>query len=335
MVAGTVDRSSGFERSFGYPREEILSGIEWWAERIHPEDMERVRKVFDTAVAGTQTACGYEYRFRRQDGTYAFVDDHVCLIRDATGKVVQSLGAMHDITERKQAEQQIVESQAQLKSLASELVLAEERERKRIAVHLHDEVCQNLAYSKMKLQMVHAASNDQTQLDGIAEVCDSLTRMMQEVQTLTFGLSSPVLIEFGLEAAVAHWLKEEIEQKHGIATDFTDGGQAKPLDEDMKALLFRSVRELLANVVKHSQARRVGISISRDEQNIVISMEDDGVGFVPEEVVVGKGSGGFGLFSIRERLAHLSGSLEIDSGPGQGCRSILRAPLLQSRVNRR
>ena len=84
---------------------------------------------------------------------------------------------------------------------------------------------------------------------------------------------------------------------------------------------------LRQNVVKHSKADQVEINISRAEDQILIRLEDDGIGFAPNEVVVGKGVGGFGLFSIHERLSHMGGSLEIDSSPGQGCRSLLRAPL--------
>jgi PAS domain S-box-containing protein len=235
-----------------------------------------------------------------------------------------------NITDRKEAEKQILENQGQLKSLASELILAEERERGRLAVHLHDEVCQNLAFSKMKLQMVKAKGGEQTQLDDMTDVIDNLSQTMKDVRSLTFELSSPILTEFGLVAAVPRWLKEQVEEKHGITTVFTDDGQSKPLGEDVQALLFRSIRELMANIVKHSQAKQVAIAISRTEDEIQIQVEDDGVGFAPDKVVIGKGSGGFGLFSIRERLSHMGGSLEIDSSPGQGCRSLLRAPLEQS-----
>jgi len=231
---------------------------------------------------------------------------------------------------RKQAEKELLDNRAQLKSLASELVPAEERERNRIAVHLHDDICQNLAYSKMKLQMVNAAFKDQTQLDEMAEVSNTLTRMMQDVRTLTFELSPPVLADLGLEPAVSHWLTEQVEQAHGIATEFTDDGQAKALGRDVQALLFRSVRELLTNVVKHSQASRVAVSIARAEDQILIRLEDDGIGFVPDEVAIGPETGGFGLFSVRERLSQMGGSLEIVSSPGQGCKSILRAPLQKS-----
>ncbi|MFC1762406.1 PAS domain S-box protein [Planctomycetota bacterium] len=235
-----------------------------------------------------------------------------------------------DITDHKRAEQENLDNQIQLKSLASELVLAEERERNRIAVHLHDNVSQSLAYAKMKLQVVNAALDDQALIKDMTEVCDILTRMMQEVHSLTFELSTPVLTELGLEKAISHWLQEQIEQKHGIDTEFTDDGQTKPLDDDVQALLFRSVRELLANTVKHSKASMVWISISRVEGQILIRLEDDGIGFAPGKVVVGKDVGGFGIFSIRERLIHLGGSLEMDSSPGQGCRSVLKAPLQQS-----
>ncbi len=189
---------------------------------------------------------------------------------------------------------------------------------------LHDDVCQNLAYSKMKLQLVNGALEGQSGNKDLVEVCDILTKMLHEVRTLTFELSSPVLTEFGFEAAVANWLKEQIERKHGIHTVFGEDGQTKCLSQDVEAMLFRSVRELLTNVVKHAEARTVEVHITRDADEIVIAVEDNGIGFTPENIVTSKESGGYGLFSIRERLG---GRLDIHSSPGQGCKSVLRAPL--------
>jgi PAS domain S-box-containing protein len=234
-----------------------------------------------------------------------------------------------DITDRKQAEVWVLHYQNQLKSLASELVLAEEQERNRIAVHLHDDVCQCLAFSKLKLQMLNQTLSDQMQLDEMAEVIDTLTRMLKEIRSLTFELSSPVLAEFGFEAAVSHWLKEEIEQKHNLRTEFSDNREPKPLNKNIQALLFRSTREVLTNAVKYSRANRVMVTIYREGHQIVTRIEDDGIGFAPNKVVVGKYNKGFGLFSIRERMIQFGGSLEIDSHPGQGCRCVLRAPLLE------
>ncbi len=117
-----------------------------------------------------------------------------------------------------------------------------------------------------------------------------------------------------------------MEQKHGIATTFEDDGQAKPLEDDVRAMPFRSVRELLTNIVKHSQNTR----IRKEGEQIVIHLEDDGIGFAPDGLEIGEDMGGFGLFSIRERLSHMGGSVDIDSNPGQRCRCTLRALLLPS-----
>jgi signal transduction histidine kinase len=299
-------------------------------EIIHPED----RHVYDCVLSKIHTSSSLpefiEYRIIDRHDQTKWIHAQAGTVYDEGGKLIRLYGTVQDITGRKQAEQKLHDNQAQLTSLASELVVAEERERSRLAVHLHDDVCQNLAYVKMRLQMVSGALEDQARIEDLAEASDTLTRLMQDVRTLTFELSSPLLIEFGLEAAISEWLAEQIEQKHGIDTEFTDDGQAKPLEKDIQALLFRSVRELLVNVVKHSKAKRVEVSICREEDQILIRLEDDGIGFAPDKVVIGKDSGGFGLFSIRERLSQMGGSLENDSSPGRGCRSILRAPLQQS-----
>lgn len=115
MKAGTVKRSVGFERAFGYSSEDMEPGIEWWADRVHPDDRANVWHTFNEAVAGGKANCRYEYRFRRRDGSYAVVEDHVCLIRDAEGAVVRSLGAIKDITERRQAEAVIRASEERLR----------------------------------------------------------------------------------------------------------------------------------------------------------------------------------------------------------------------------
>lgn len=308
----------------GYPEDEVIN--RWFGDFLIPEQRERFQASFHRFKAAGEVF-GVEFELVKKGGGHVLLSFDGRISRNPQGQFQQTHCIMHDITKRKKAEKELFDNRSQLKSLASELVLAEERERNRIAANLHDDVCQNLAYTKMKVQVVKAALDDQAQIEDMTEVINTLTRTMQDVRYLTFELSSPVLKELGLEAAVSHWLAEQIEQKHGIATEFTDDGQTKPLEKDVQALLFRSVRELLANVVKHSQAKRVKVAVSRAKDQVLIHLEDDGVGFSPDKVVVGKGTGGFGLFSIRERLSQMGGSLEIDSSPGTGCRSLLRAPL--------
>ena len=254
-------------------------------------------------------------------------------LRDAKGKTISVIETLQDITEPKKAEEKLLAYQGQLKSLASELSLAEERERRRIAVELHDRISQSLVISKVKLEALRESASSAELGKTLDEVCNSLGQTIADTRSLTFDLSSPILYELGLEAAVAEWLTEQIGEKYGIATEFEDDGLPKPLDDDIRILLFRDVRELLTNVVRHADAHKVKVSICKVGSRIRVSVEDDGVGFEPAEVVsMAAETNGFGLFSIRERLEELGGHLEIESERGRGSRITMMAPL-ESRKN--
>ena len=233
-----------------------------------------------------------------------------------------------DITQRKYVEDSLLKYHEQLKSLASKLTITEEHERYRIATELHDHICQSLAMSKIKLEtLIYSKISNDTR-GSLTEVCKWLTQVIENTRSLTFDLSSPILYELGFEKAVAAWLEDEIQQKHNIETEFKDDGQFKPLDNDVRALLFRDVRELLINIVKHAHANRVKVYISKVKDRISVIVEDDGKGFDPLKIAnAGINRTGFGLFSIRQRLEYLGGLFEIDSSPGKGCRITMLAPL--------
>ena len=235
-----------------------------------------------------------------------------------------------EITERKSAEEQLAEFQERLRSLTSQLSLAEERERRRIAVYLHDNIGQKLAISSIKLgQLKDAALAAESELlvAGLNEIRLLFKQIIQDTKSLTFKISSPILYELGLEAAV-EWLTEELQNQHGIPTYFEDDNQLKPLDEDLRVLVFQAVNELLLNVVKHARARHVQVSMWRDNGQMHIGIHDDGVGFNVTEMSSrwGRKDGGFGLFSIRERLKAFGGNLDVKSN-SYGTTITLSAPL--------
>jgi signal transduction histidine kinase len=235
--------------------------------------------------------------------------------------------------ERKRAEKRAREYQAQLKSLASQLTLSEERERHRIAVKFHDQFAQSLVISKIKLDALCSSVPSQDLAKKANEISNSLSQTIQDIRSLTLDLSYPVLYELGFEAAVAAWLVEQIQEKYGIASEFEDDEQSKPLDDDVRILLFRDVRELLINVVKHAKAKKVKVSIRKAGRQIRVSIEDDGVGFdVAKIVSTPTATGSFGFFSIRERLEQLGGHLEIESSPCCGCRVTIMAPLKKEKT---
>ena len=238
------------------------------------------------------------------------------------------MGNIIDITERKKAEEKLLEDKKQLRSLTSELSLTEERERRRIAEGLHGSIIQPLVFLDIKLEALKKSAKQRGLIDSLDEMRTTVGELIEMTRGFTFDLSSSVVYELGLEAAIEEWLTTNIREKYAIATVFEDDGQSKPLDDDMRAFLFKAVRELLVNVVKHAGAGSVKVSVARDEDKIKICVEDDGAGFEYLKKKAGlSNSSGYGLFSIRERLRYLGGSFDIESKLGHGTRVALTAPL--------
>jgi PAS domain S-box-containing protein len=234
-----------------------------------------------------------------------------------------ALVIISEITERKESERRILEYQSRLRSLSSELALAEQRERRRIASELHDRIGQSLAMARIKLGGIRRDDFDAV----LDEVRGLLDQSIQDTRTLTFELSPPILHELGLEPAL-EWLLERFAARHSFSTSFHGDGLPVELPGDVLGLVFQSVQELLVNVAKHARARTVDITLDRRDDVLRLEVADDGIGATPARAPrTGRSPGGFGLFSIRERLEHLGGSFTIDSQPGKGTRAQLRVPL--------
>lgn len=235
-----------------------------------------------------------------------------------------------EIGVRKRAESQVAAYQENLRSLASSLSLAEERERRRLAVYLHDQIGHTLALANIKLGELQKALPGQCPGFPAGELEKTgalLEQAIRDTHSLTFKISSPILYELGLEAAL-EWLTEQIQKDHGLSTRFVSDGQPKPLDDDVRVLLFQAVNELLVNVVKHARAQNVEVSMRREGGHLKVEVGDDGMGFrMPQAGPSLRERCGFGLFSIRERLRPCGGLLEVQSEPGAGTHVILTVPL--------
>ncbi len=247
---------------------------------------------------------------------------------EAKGRLEKVIHIATDITERKIAEQKLREHEEQLKSLASELSLAEERERRRIAAGIHDDISQRLAFTKLELQLMQNTISDSNVILSLKKQCGTIDRLMEDVRSLTFELSNPLLYEIGLEAAIESFLREQIKDKFGIKCKFISQGPQINLEEDIRIVLYQGVRELLTNIVKHAGASRIEVRIVRSNTQISIIVDDDGIGLdlsklgSPE-----RNKGGFGLFNIKERLEYLGGNLNIQSKPNKGTRVTMSIPL--------
>ncbi|RPJ06672.1 MAG: PAS domain S-box protein [Deltaproteobacteria bacterium] len=228
-----------------------------------------------------------------------------------------------DLTERKRAEERISLYQRQLRALASELALAEERERRRLAAELHDRIGQTLALAKMRLSGLLKSTSCPGLAPPLAEITQMIDTAIQDTHSLIFEISPPVLYQVGFEAAV-EWLAEHFQEQYGIRMDLKIGTKRKTLGGDLRIVLFQAIRELLVNVIKHAKASRARILVRSIRNNLQIVVQDDGLGFAPDEH---QGTTrGFGLFNIRERLHHLGAQIRIESSPGKGTKATLIIP---------
>jgi signal transduction histidine kinase len=225
-----------------------------------------------------------------------------------------------EVVQRKQTEAQMLTYQEEIRRMGAQVAQAEERERRRIANHLHDHIGQCLALSRIRLRQLERDLLSPPQQSTVAEVLGLVDRMSQDVRNLTVELSPPILHELGLASAL-EWLAEEIERDHQLTVDFEADDLEELKDPDVRILLFRAARELLLNVVKHARATIIRMVYRTEDHRITLEVEDDGVGWNPKaKPSTGMRTGGFGLLSLRERLSALGGTLEIESEPGKGAR---------------
>ncbi|KAF0216927.1 MAG: PAS domain-containing sensor histidine [Geobacteraceae bacterium] len=308
---------------------EVL-GKDWFELFIPPEIKDQLMQLFAAMIGSGAFPRFHENEIVTRHGERRLIRWSNTVLRDLNGNVTGTASIGEDITDRKRAEAELRANQQQLASLAAELSLAEERERRRFASELHDQVGQTLAFTRIKLNSL-AGTSPSDSFGPIMEIRDAVDQAIQEVRSLMFQISPPVLYEIGLESAIK-WLCDWCREKYGFNVEFTDDNSPKPLAVEVRGTLFQAVRELLINSVKHAQTKNALISIKKISGKLVVNVEDAGVGFDVSTVLQGQvEKGGFGLFNIRQRIDHLGGEFEIASEIGRGTRVTILIPLAGQR----
>lgn len=317
---------------FGYP--EGLQGRS--VTILLPETDERgelLTGLVSAVTADPERYSYYENENITRDGRRLWMAWSNRSVVDEEGKFEGIMAIGTDQSVQHEAEQELRHSQAALRRLASELSLAEERERRRIATEIHDNLSQTLAIASMKAAMLEQACEEET-APLVAELRSLLSSAVADTRSVTFELSPPILYQVGLEAAI-RWLGENTQERHGIEFHMVDDGRPRAVTDDVRTVLFQSMREIFANMIKHAQASKVTVRLETLQDRLVARVEDDGVGFDPAKANwKGGQKAGFGLFNIQERLDYLGGSLEIDSAPGRGTRTTLTVPLVEVSAER-
>jgi len=335
----------------GYGLDELLGRS--YLEITHPDDREDDRTVMEELWKGAVSSYVAEKRYLAHDGRPVWVRITSSLARGEEGEPLYRVSVVEDITARRKAEEDLqqaaralqalnetleqrvrertalAEQRArQLRALAAQLVRAEERERRRLALLLHDHLQQLLAAAILHLNMAQRRVSAEAQA-ALKPALDLVSEALQSSRSLTAELSPTILHDAGLVPAL-HWLARWVQANHGlqVTVDAPEEPNVIPIPEEMAALLFHSTRELLFNVVKHAGVDCAELQLAYpapDTVRLVVSDQGRGMDYTQERN--GTEAGGFGLLSIRERLAYVGGEFEVQSAPGQGTRIIMTLPL--------
>jgi PAS domain S-box-containing protein len=297
------------------------------------------------ALRGEYVMPGMEFVYTRENGQKQWVLISAVPFSAPEGETAAAIVVMKDITERKMSEnrirqmndileQRISERTAEaeqrteaLRRLALELSGAEDAERQRLAMILHDDLQQYLAAIRFRLDsLVPDAQADPETAERISVVESLIDESIQKCRNLSHELSPPVLHQSGLIAALG-WLAQDMDDKHGLQVSLHAEPDAEPASRKLAAMLFRSIRELLFNIVKHADTDRAQIHMNAQDDRIHIQVSDSGKGFDAHQIGGRQlHKCGFGLFNVEERIHVLGGSFHIKSVPGKGTRIDIRVP---------
>jgi len=262
----------------------------------------------------------------------AFGQEQIELLSELAEDMAFGITALRTHADRDRAQEELEQKAAQLQALTTELVQAEQRERRRLAQILHDSLQQLLVGARYNLEILRRQGDNGESEATIQRVDGFLDQCIQISRSLTAELSPPILYEAGLASAL-RWLGRWFEETHGLTVNVEADEELLEASEDVRVTLFQAVRELLFNVVKHAKIEQAEVSLAfTADRRIQIKVSDAGAGFEPAGLRTRQAKGGgLGLFSLRERIESLGGELVVDSAPGTGSRFTLTLPLLTQR----
>ena len=281
-----------------------------WAKGVHPEDIRGCMDTYTNAF-DRRESFKMQYRLRRNDGQYRWVFNIGVPRFDPNGSFAGYIGSCNDITENKRAEDALAR-------LSSQLIEAQEEERKRIARELHDDYNQRLAMLALDLENLAEKIGD-SDGDGAQQLQDFYERVSElgaDLHSLSHRLHSSTLESLGLVAGVGAFCKEFAEQQ-GIQVDFAHENVPHGISEDAALCIFRIAQEGLRNIKRHSGADRAEVRLEGLGDKLHLSVADPGRGF---DVNKRSPQSGIGIRSMKERLRFLGGNLELHSRPMAGTR---------------
>ncbi|MDT7042211.1 PAS domain S-box protein [Candidatus Nitronereus thalassa] len=310
----------------GFPLEEMLALS--FKDITYPDDLPPDLENMQKLLSGKIRTFQMEKRYIRKDGALIWVNLTCVPLWLDENDPRQHIAIVEDITERKKYEAMLIDQQGKLKRWAVLASKAQERERQRIALGLHDEIGQILATLKLRLRNSREQKDVLITVGQIKDINHLLDEAIRATRSLTFELGSPILYNLGLLAALQS-LVEKTSERHPDIQFIVEICQEPPnLEMEIATIIYRAIQELLRNIEKHAHPQTVTLRVTKDKNYLCITVEDDGAGF-PVVQTLGENLSlkKFGLFSINEQLKSIGGAFEIQSIQGKGTQAIILAPL--------
>jgi len=292
-----------------------------WSDMIIEEDIEAARTVFIQALKADKSYVR-EYRIRNKAGVIHWIQDRGQIICDDNGEIEYVSGVFFDINEHKRTEEALRKSEKELRILSSQLLTAEETERKRIARELHDSIGQALSAIKFRVEnTIEEFRKDPlaSNIESLEPIIPLTQKTIEEVRRIVKDLRPSILDDLGILATIAWFCREfqNIYSTVSISREITVAEKDIPVS--LKTYLYRIMQEALNNVAKHSQADHVRLCLKKTNGRIELLIEDNGQGFNYGKAVYHKNSmKGFGLASMKERAELSGGACTIKSAKGDG-----------------
>ncbi len=306
-------------RAYGYARPEFLAMT---IEDIRPdEDIAPLRRMlrqdnsFDHGV----------WRHRRKSGDLALVEVSSFDLPEENG-VEQRLVLAIEVTEKYRTEHRLRRYSSRLKRLSQRLLSAQENERRRIALELHDHVGQTLTAAQLDLDALGDCPGEAPPPATLARLREAVSMVLEQVRSMTLDLQPPVLKDLGLPAAI-RWIIKRQSPHSPFTITLEDAVHPEHVPLDIAMACFRIVQESLTNATRHSEASEVRIELAERNEQLHCTISDDGIGFDYQGGAGGEQGWGLGLFGIEERAQLVGGWARIDSRPGEGTRIEVRLPL--------
>lgn len=311
----TLYWGAGYKNLFGYQIEKITPTLESWTKHIHPEDREWVlQSIYGAIKEPGQSNWNAEYRYQKNDGTFASVIDRGVIIRDERGNSIRMVGAMNDITEKKRLEIQLEkERMAKQLEITDAVITAEENERQEIGRELHDNVQQMLVSTHLFLSLMKKKDISESFFSYLQQTDQLIMSAINEIRNLSHSMITPFIENTTLKEAIEKVIFNTTSTS-GIKINLEVAGlDEKLLPEKLRLTAYRIIQEQFSNILKYAKATSVLLKIVQDHEKLTLTIQDDGVGFD-----MSKKPMGIGLMNIKTRAALFNGKVTIRSSPGQG-----------------